>query len=389
MTLQAKLIDILGIRKQPEMPLNPPTTESPLTDSPDQRVQKARAIAAKNKMTLLVLLALVLIAGALFGLRTVSLGLRGLRVVPNDPNLYKTVKTRLEKSSIVSSVEAEINNNNLNGQTANPDVNYIARKWNYKPIGQLQSKKLLDTGRQQTTLPIPVQVVRTDAPVATPSKARSVVQKHQLKRQRSRDVAGEGDPFNTVRVTLTESVTASTPRPSASPSVVSSSNDVDGIRYIPAAVYGKQLIRTGGKVRFRTTEAVTFLCVYIPRNTILTAVAYLGSGRIQFQVPARMIAGQKLPVDLMCVDTDYQTGITYNYDYVNDNMRQVGGTTVNDAVSSATTYIPYGSALGVVGSIGSSAARGIANAVTAGSRQRSIQQVEIQDGYQVFFKSTK
>ncbi|RAI73197.1 hypothetical protein HMF3257_38085 [Spirosoma telluris] len=53
-----------------------------------------------------------------------------------------------------------------------------------------------------------------------------------------------------------------------------------------------------------------------------------------------MIAGQKLPVDLMCVDTDYQTGITYNYDYVNDNMRQVGGTTVNDAVSSATTYIP-------------------------------------------------
>ncbi|MVM42149.1 hypothetical protein GO730_38175 [Spirosoma sp. HMF3257] len=141
-------------------------------------------------MTLLVLLALVLIAGALFGLRTVSLGLRGLRVVPNDPNLYKTVKTRLEKSSIVSSVEAEINNNNLNGQTANPDVNYIARKWNYKPIGQLQSKKLLDTGRQQTTLPIPVQVVRTDAPVATPSKARSVVQKHQLKRQRSRDVAG-------------------------------------------------------------------------------------------------------------------------------------------------------------------------------------------------------
>ncbi|WP_408641519.1 hypothetical protein [Spirosoma telluris] len=45
-------------------------------------------------------------------------------------------------------------------------------------------------------------------------------------------------------------------------------------------------MRTGGKVRFRTTEAVTFLCVYIPRNTILTAVAYLGSGRIQFQVPA-------------------------------------------------------------------------------------------------------
>ncbi|GAB4039920.1 MULTISPECIES: conjugative transposon protein TraM [Spirosoma] len=389
MTLQAKLLGILGIRKRPEMKPNPPTADSSLGDYPDQRVQKARAIAAKNKMTLLILLALVLIAGALFGLRTVSLGLRGLRVTPDDPNLYKTVKTSTGKSSMVSSVEAEINNNNLNGQSANPDVNYIARKWNYKPVGQLPSKKLLDTAQLKTTLPIPVQAIKKDSSVATPSKVRIAARKHYPKRQQSRDVALNDDPFNTVHVTSAESVTASESRPSATPSVVSSSKEVDGVRYIPAAVYGKQMIRTGGKVRFRTTEAVTFQSVYIPRNTILTAVAYLGSGRIQFQVPARMIAGQKLPVDLMCVDTDYQTGITYNYDYVNDNMRQVGGSTVNDAVSSASTYIPYSSALGVVGSLGSSAARGIANAVTSGSRQRSIQQVEIQDGYQVFFKSTK
>ena len=254
----------------------------------------------------------------------------------------------------------------------------------------MQPKRLLDTGNVKTTIPVALSAVTAPTVKVAPPKERVIVRTVRPRSKQSK-IQQPDDPFNTVHVGTDEAVAQAVLAPTAAPSMatVSTSREAEGSRYIPAVVYGKQSIRSGGKARFRTTEAVTFQKVYIPRNTILTAVAYLGAGRIQFQVPARIIAGQKLPVDLMCVDKDYQTGITYNYDYIDDNMRQVGGSTVNSTADAATSLLPYGSALGVAGNIGSSAVRGITNAITSGKRQRSTVQVEIQDGYQVFFKSTK
>ena len=388
MNVTTKLTDILGLRKQPENATTVPNENTGMVSATSQRV---KSIASKNKTAVLATAAVVLIAGALFGLRQVSTGLRGLRVTPADPNLYKTVKTTVGKSSMVSSMEAEINNNSLSGKGPSTEVSMIAQKWKYQPLGSIPAKKLLDTGKVKATIPLALSSVAAPPapPVDTP-RERIVVRTVYPKSQRKQKQAEVYDPFNTVRIGESAPVTEVAARPAAvPPAATAATKEADGVRFIPAVVYGKQSIRTASKVRFRTTETVTFQGVYIPRNTILTAIAYLGSGRIQFQVPARIVAGQKLPVDLMCVDKDYQTGITYNYDYVDDNMRQVGGSTVNDAVNGAASYLPYGSALGVAGSIGSSAVRGITNAVTSGKRQRTMQQVEIQDGYQVFFKSTK
>ena len=386
MNVTAKITDIFGLRKQPENASSVPDENTGTASATSQRIQ---SIATKNKTTLLATAAVVLIAGALFALRQVSTNLRGMRITPSDPNLYKTVKTNIGKSSMVSSMETEINNNSLSGKGPSTEVSMVAQKWNYKPVGSIPAKKLLDTSKVNATIPVALSSVTAPptSSLAAP-KERIVVRNVYLKSKRKEKQAEVYDPFNTVRVSESE---PSTTRNAAAPSVVtaSSAKEVEGVRFIPAVVYGKQSVRTGSKARFRTTESVTFQGVYIPRNTILTAITYLGSGRIQFQVPTYVVAGQKLPVDLMCVDKDYQSGITYNYDYVDDNMRQVSGSTVNDAVNGATSYLPYGSALGVAGAIGSSAVRGITNAVTSGKRQRSMQQVEIQDGYQVFFKSTK
>lgn len=378
-SISEKLQQLLGARNQPV------NTSAPASSN---GTGKSVAASSKNKIVLLSVLSVVAIGGVLVGLRQYSTQLRSMRVTPGDPHLDRTVRTTMTKSSIVSSVEAEISNQNLNGANVNPEISYVAKKFNYKPIGLSQPKKLVDTSRVKSTVPIPIALVTAPPAVIAPVRQRVVNRAVVSKPRRKRETAeNPSDPFNTVSIGEVEAVTTAQ---TVASSNTSSRKEVETTRFIPAAVYGKQMIRTGGKVRFRTLEAVTFQGVYIPRNTVLTAVSYLGSGRIQFQVPAQIVAGQKLPSDLMCVDKDYQTGITYNYDYIDDNMRQVGSSTVNDAVSSSSNYLNYsGSALGVAGQLGSTAIRGITNAVTSGKRQRSTNQVELQDGYQVFFKSTK
>ena len=383
-TLSEKFQQVLGARKQPVSA----TTAVPSASSGGS-TGKSAAASSKNKIVMLSVVSVVVIGGTLVGLRQYSTQLRGMRVTPGDPHLDRTVRTSVSKSSMVSSFEAEINNQNLNGEDANPEISYVAKKWNYKPIGTLQPKKLADTSKVKATIPVSVSAVTAPPVAIMPVKERIIYKTVAAKTRRQKEIPEiHGDPFNTVSIGQTEAV--ATAQTVAGSTVTSSRREVETTRFIPAAVYGKQTVRSGGKVRFRTLEAVTFQGVYIPRNTVLTAVSYLGSGRIQFQVPAQIVAGQKLPSDLMCVDKDYQTGITYNYDYIDDNMRQVGGSTVNDAVSSSSSYLNYsGSAFGVAGQLGSTAIRGITNAVTSGKRQRSTNQVELQDGYQVFFKSTK
>ena len=374
----------MGVRQQPVEAL---ASVAPVSVAGS--VGKSAAVASKNKIVLLSLISVTVIGGSLVGLRQYSTQIRGMRVTPGDPHLDRTVKTSVGKSSMVSSVEAEISNQNLNSHEVNPEVSLIAKRFNYKPVGSLQPKKLIDTAKVKATIPVPLSAVT--APPVGPVKERIVYRAAPSKGRRHKVVTenkADNDPFNTVSVGQSEAVAIT---PTAAPSAVTPGRkEAESARFIPAAVYGKQTVRTGGKVRFRTLEAVTFQGVYIPRNTVLTAISYLGSGRIQFQVPAQIVAGQKLPSDLMCVDKDYQTGIAFNYDYVDDNMRQVGGSTVNDAVSTSSSYLGYGgTALGVAGQLGSTAIRGITNAVTSGKRQRSLNQIELQDGYQVYFKSTK
>ena len=137
MNVTAKITDIFGLRKQPE---NASSVFNDNTGTVSATSQRIQSIAAKNKTTLLATAAVVLIAGALFTLRQVSTGLRGMRITPYDPNLYKTVKTNVGKSSMVSSMETEINNNSLSGKGPSTEVSMVAQKWNYKPVGRYQPK---------------------------------------------------------------------------------------------------------------------------------------------------------------------------------------------------------------------------------------------------------
>ncbi len=299
---------------------------------------------------------------------------------------------------MLNSLESEFSRQKLESDSVPEDISLIAKKWDYKPQGNEKRTKLAQpvpvvAPQSPPTPPTPqpavssVPVVVNPAPVVHSSKHLGKHRGKEKPTQRD-ELASIDDPFNTVHASSTgiggsSAVTAASASLAAPSSRQSATSDV---RYIPAVIYGNQKIRTGGKARFRVTEAVTFMGIHIPRNTILSAIAYLGAGRLQFQMPAPMVAGQWLPVDLMCLDKDYTMGITFNYDVVEDNIRQTSGNTASEVANAATSAMSYG---GVVGQIGSSAIRGVASAFTNGKRQRTISEVEILDGYHVFFKSTK
>ena len=351
---------VLGIRPQPATP--PPAPGK-------------GGMNANNKYALIAVGILASIGLALAGLRSVTSGMQSHRVTPGDPNLNRTVSTKEGKSSLVDSYESEINEKNLNGDNVSASVKYQSGKWNYRHSGRETARSIVDTTH---SMKLPVVPIVATAPKSEKVK---VVQKIVYVSPRKKKVElRNDDPFNTVHV---ESTAAFEPSPTAP--AVDNSADVESVRMVPACVYGNQTLRSGGKARFRVTETVRFQGVHIPRNTIFTATAYVGSGRMQFMVPAQIVAGQRLPVDLLCVDADMQAGITYNYDYVEDNMRQVGSSTTNDVADEVTRTLPYGS----VARVGATAVRGITQAVTMGKRQTSTAQVQIQDGYKVFFKSSK
>lgn len=358
--LLSKLNRVLGIRPQPA--------------APAPGLGK-KGMSTNNKYALIAVGVLASIGLALAGLRTVTSGLQSQRVTPGDPNLNRTVSTKEGKSSVVDSYESEINEKNLNGDNVSASVKYQSGKWKYRPSGRETARSIADTSQSVKTPVVPV------AALAPKKEKPKVVQKivYVSPRKKKVEVRNE-DPFNTVHVGTTAAFETSPTAPA-----VDNSADVESVRMIPACVYGNQTLRSGGKARFRVTETVRFQGVHIPRNTIFTATAYVGSGRMQFMVPAQVVAGQRLPVDLLCVDADMQAGITYNYDYVEDNMRQVGSSTTNDVADEVTRTLPYGS----VARVGATAVRGLTQAVTMGKRQKSTAQVLIQDGYRVFFKSSK
>lgn len=364
--LLGKLNNVLGIKPQPAA-IPPSGGNKP-------------GLSANNRYALIAVGVLATIGMALAGLRTVTSSLHTQKITPGDPNLNRTVTMKESKSSVVDSYESEINERNLEGDNVSGSVKYQAKKWNYRPSGPGAPRNIVDTSQPAKLPAVPVVA---PAAAAEPVKSKVVVRTVYVKpKQRKAKTVANDDPFNTVHL---EPAAASSTSPTVAAAPNVDNSDAESVRMIPAVVYGNQNLRTGGKARFRVTQTVRFMGVHIPRNTIFTATSYVGSGRLQFMIPAQAVAGQQLPVDLLCLDSDGQSGIAFNFDYVEDNMRQVGGSTTRDVADELSRSLPYGTAARV----GATAVRGLTDAITGGKRLKSMNQVQIQDGYKVFFKSSK
>ena len=160
-------------------------------------------------------------------------------------------------------------------------------------------------------------------------------------------------------------------------------NKKDKSQYIAGVVNGKQLITNGKRVSFRILEPTRILGFDVPKNTLVSGLAYLGSGRVTFQISSIHVSSQTLPIQFKTLDQDLVEGLAYDGDSpVRTDIRQGTTQAMEDVTNSAISYIPQYAGVAYAGR---SLARGISRAVGTGTNRKKSQEIWLEDGYKIFF----
>ena len=178
--------------------------------------------------------------------------------------------------------------------------------------------------------------------------------------------------FNTTKIVVDNSVKSSV-----------TENKKDKSQYIAGVVNGKQLITNGKRVSFRILEPTRILGFDVPKNTLVSGLAYLGSGRVTFQISSIHVSSQTLPIQFKTLDQDLVEGLAYDGDSpVRTDIRQGTTQAMEDVTNSAISYIPQYAGVAYAGR---SLARGISRAVGTGTNRKKSQEIWLEDGYKIFF----
>jgi hypothetical protein len=152
--------------------------------------------------------------------------------------------------------------------------------------------------------------------------------------------------------------------------------------YVTGVVNGNQLIKNGKRVSFRITEATTINGNYVPRNTLVTGLAYLGSNRVTFEIASIKINNQTTPLKLKTLDQDMVEGLAFDGDNpIRNDVRQGTTQALDDISNQALSYIPYAG----IAYAGKSLGRGLSRALSSGTNRKKAQEIMLEDGYKVFF----
>lgn len=152
--------------------------------------------------------------------------------------------------------------------------------------------------------------------------------------------------------------------------------------YVTGVVNGNQLIQNGKRVSFRITEATTINGNYVPRNTLVTGLAYLGSNRVTFEIASIKINNQTTPLKLKTLDQDMVEGLAFDGDNpIRNDVRQGTTQALDDISNQALSYIPYAG----IAYAGKSLGRGLSRALSSGTNRKKAQEIMLEDGYKVFF----
>ncbi len=152
--------------------------------------------------------------------------------------------------------------------------------------------------------------------------------------------------------------------------------------YVTGVVNGNQLIKNGKRVSFRITEATTINGNYVPRNTLVTGLAYLGNNRVTFEIASIKINNQTTPLKLKTLDQDMVEGLAFDGDNpVRNDVRQGTTQAIDDISNEALNYIPYAG----IAYAGKSLGRGLSRALSSGTNRKKAQEIMLEDGYKVFF----
>ncbi len=199
------------------------------------------------------------------------------------------------------------------------------------------------------------------------------------------------DPFNTVRAS-DFAVVANNPSPTFAPSAspgrvrVASEPASGGIagELIPAVVHGEHKIAPGSKVTFRTLKDGYSNGRMLPKNTLVTAIADFGKGRITFSNFRAKVAGTGgsqagVLLSMNCYDPDLIAGISFqDQPAVEAELGRGTLSSLTSAVGDLSANIPYGSLARASSTLARGAIRGAAH-----GRQQFIY---LSDGYKVLLE---
>jgi hypothetical protein len=199
------------------------------------------------------------------------------------------------------------------------------------------------------------------------------------------------DPFNTVRASdyaAASNLSSPAFTPPASPGRVRVAREPAsrGIasELIPAVVHGENKIMPGSKVTFRTLKEAYVHDSILPKNTLVTAIADLGKGRITFSNFRAKVAGTDdtpagVLLSMNCYDPDLVAGISYqDQSAVEAELGRGTISSLTNAVGDLSSSIPFSSLARASSTLARGAIRGAAR-----SRQQFIY---LSDGYKVFLE---
>lgn len=330
--------------------------------------------------------------------------------VPKEPNLKADSLQKDKGYERLRNADNEIQNKQLNGNTS-PQMDVVSMDWgnvyeknklveNQKPLPQDSVNQAID---KKNTKKIETYEEKQIAMKATTNGRKSTNRQftdrkserpnYRIKRGKDWDnekvttnvtpiersveptktLERDSDPyFNTTKIIVDNTVKS-----------IASENKKDKSQYIAGVVNGKQLITNGKRVSFRILEPTRILGFDVPKNTLVSGLAYLGSGRVTFHISSIHVSSQTLPIQFKTLDQDLVEGLAYDGDSpVRTDIRQGTTQAMEDVTNSAISYIPQYAGVAYAGR---SLARGISRAVGTGTNRKKSQEIWLEDGYKIFF----
>ncbi len=159
-------------------------------------------------------------------------------------------------------------------------------------------------------------------------------------------------------------------------------------RYYKAVIYGNQTVRSGSQVRIRLVESLTLEGQAIPKNSLCTGIAILGSNRVSIALTSVQVHGQSLSIKSIVFDKDLLPGIAFtNETEVQQSIRQQRNSGIDQASNDVINNIPQiGGTAGAALSTGVGVINGISRSIRYGGVQKNIGEITLEEGYRVFIQ---
>ena len=334
--------------------------------------------------------------------------------IPQEPNLKADSSQKNNQLEHLRNADNEIQKKQLNGNISS-QMDVVSMDWEnvYEKNKALEREKALtqasvnqgadsvntnkmkSDGGKQIAMNVKTDKRKSDRKSANRqfTDRKSVRQSYKIKRGKDWDnekittnvmpvertveptkqPESDSDPyFNTTKIIVDNT-----------PKLAISENKKDKSQYIAGVVNGKQLITNGKRVSFRILEPTRILGFEVPKNTLVSGLAFLGSGRVTFQISSIHVSNQTLPIQFKTLDQDLVEGLAYEGDNpVRNDIRQGTTQAMEDVTNSAISYIPQYAGVAYAGR---SLARGISRAVGTGTNRKKSQEIWLEDGYKIFF----